>query len=102
MSSRTIVGRDGPLHALAGALSDVAAGAPRLTLIAGEPGVGKTRLVGELEARARDAGFLVLHGESLAFGGEAFPYAPVVAALRGLPLDDELDELDPDARGALA
>lgn len=102
MSSRAIVGRDGPLHALAGALDDAAAGAPRLTLIAGEPGVGKTRLAGELEARARDAGFLILHGESLAFGGEEFPYAPVVAALRGLPLDDELDELDPDARAALA
>ena len=85
---------------LAGLLEDAAAGAPQLALIAGEPGVGKTRLVGELEARGRDAGFLVLHGESLEFGGEEFPYAPVVAALRELPLDDEA--LDDDARGALA
>ena len=84
---------------LAGLLEDATAGAPGLALIAGEPGVGKTRLIGELEARARDAGLLVLHGESLEFGGEEFPYAPVVAALRDLPLGDE--ELDEDARGAL-
>ena len=102
VSSRAIVGRDGPLRSLDRALDDAAAGAPQLALIAGEPGVGKTRLVGALEARGRDAGFLVLHGESLEFGGEEFPYAPVVAALRELPLEDELGELDEDARGALA
>ena len=99
VSSRAIVGRDGPLRALAGLLEDAAAGAPQLALIAGEPGVGKTRLIGELEARARDAGFLVLHGESLEFGGEEFPYAPVVAALRELPLPEELGD---DARAALS
>ena len=100
VSSQAIVGRDGPLRTLAGLLDDAAAGAPQLALIAGEPGVGKTRLVGELEARGRAAGFLVLHGESLEFGGEEFPYAPVVAALRDLPIDD--GSLDDDARGALA
>ena len=48
----------------------------------GEAGVGKTRLAQELERRARERGFLVLHGESIEFGGEAFPFAPLVAALR--------------------
>jgi DNA-binding CsgD family transcriptional regulator/tetratricopeptide (TPR) repeat protein len=102
VSSRAIVGRDEPLRTLAGMLDDAAAGAPQLALITGEAGVGKTRLVGAVEARGREAGFLVLHGESLEFGGEAFPYAPVVAALRELPLDEEQDDLDDDARGALA
>ena len=102
MSSRAIVGRDAALHALGRVLDAVLEGAPQLALIAGEPGVGKTRLVGALEARGRELGFLVLHGESLEFGGEEFPYAPVVAALRTLPLGEELDDLDDDARGALA
>ena len=82
MSSRAIVGRDAALQALGRMLDAVLEGAPQLALIAGEPGVGKTRLVGALEARGRELGFLVLHGESLEFGGEEFPYAPVVAALR--------------------
>ncbi|HET8953138.1 MAG TPA: AAA family ATPase, partial [Solirubrobacteraceae bacterium] len=102
VSSRAIVGRDAALQALGRVLDAVLEGAPQLALIAGEPGVGKTRLVGALEARGRELGFLVLHGESLEFGGEEFPYAPVVAALRSLPLGEELDDLDEDARGALA
>ena len=102
MSSRAIVGRNAALHALGRVLDVVVEGAPQLALIVGEPGVGKTRLVGALEARGRELGFLVLHGESLEFGGEEFPYAPVVAALRTLPLEEELDDLDDDARGALA
>jgi DNA-binding CsgD family transcriptional regulator len=102
VSSRAIVGRDAALRTLGRVLDVVVQGAPQLALIAGEPGVGKTRLVGALETRGRDLGFLVLHGESLEFGGEEFPYAPVVAALRALPLDRDLDELDDDACGALA
>ncbi|HET8951968.1 MAG TPA: AAA family ATPase, partial [Solirubrobacteraceae bacterium] len=102
VSSRAIVGRDAALRTLGRVLDVAVQGAPQLALIAGEPGVGKTRLVGALETRGRDLGFLVLHGESLEFGGEEFPYAPVVAALRALPLDRDLDELDDDARGALA
>ena len=53
-----------------------------MTLLSGEAGVGKTRLALETEARARALGFLVLHGESVEFGGDAIAYAPVVAALR--------------------
>jgi len=102
VSGRAIVGRDAALATLGRVLEDAAGGAPRLALISGEPGVGKTRLVGALEARGRELGFEVLHGESLEFGGEEFPYAPVVAALRAPALEDELAELDDDARGSLA
>jgi MoxR-like ATPase len=44
VSSRPIVGRDGPLRDL----DDALAAPPRLVLVGGEAGVGKTRLVQEL------------------------------------------------------
>ena len=47
-----LVGRDPELAALGDALADARAGAGRLVEIAGEPGIGKTRLAEELRARA--------------------------------------------------
>ena len=76
---RPLIGRDAPLREL----EDALAAPPAVVLLSGEAGIGKTRLVTEIE---RAAGF-VLHGECLEFGGEALPYGPVVAALRGLPPD---------------
>jgi DNA-binding CsgD family transcriptional regulator/tetratricopeptide (TPR) repeat protein len=72
---------------LAEALRDAEQGRSRLSLVCGEAGIGKTRLVTELEADARERGFLVLHGECVEFGGEDLPYAPIVAALRDLPAE---------------
>lgn len=40
----SLVGREGELAAILAALDAVAAGSGRLVVIAGEPGVGKTRL----------------------------------------------------------
>jgi DNA-binding CsgD family transcriptional regulator/tetratricopeptide (TPR) repeat protein len=105
VSSQTIVGRAEPLVLLDELLTSAEAGHPRLMLLAGEAGVGKTRLASELEARARERGFVVLHGEAVEFGGEEFPYAPLVAALRDLPgawLADALDDLDEGPREELA
>jgi DNA-binding CsgD family transcriptional regulator/tetratricopeptide (TPR) repeat protein len=105
VTSDTIVGRDEPLRLLDDVLAAAQDRRPRLVLLAGEAGVGKTRLALELERHARERAFLVLHGESVEFGGEEFPYAPLVAALRDLPdawLDDALEELDEEAREELA
>jgi DNA-binding CsgD family transcriptional regulator len=82
LSSEAIVGRTQPLEVLDGALSAALDGTPSVTLLSGEAGIGKTRLVLETEARARRLGSLVLHGESVEFGGDAIAYAPLVAALR--------------------
>src|SRR3954451_24777739 len=84
MSSRVVARRKQPLEALEHALTGALARTPSLTLLSGEAGVGKTRLALETEARARALGFLVLHGESVEFGGDAIAYAPVVAALRDI------------------
>ena len=61
------------------------AGRERATvLLAGEAGIGKTRLASELARRARDAGFEVLLGRSIDLVGTELPYQPFVEALRPL------------------
>src|SRR5215207_128065 len=99
LSSRTIVGRAEPLRLLGVLLDAVARSQPQLLLVTGEPGVGKTRLLGELERRAGERGMLLLHGECVDFGGAELPYAPFVGALRDVPAGRSLDD---DRRGALA
>src|SRR5215472_1877413 len=54
-----LVGRDGELGELLAGLDDTASGRGRLFLLAGEPGIGKSRLADEAAARARDRGFKV-------------------------------------------
>jgi predicted ATPase len=75
------VGRGRELAALAEHLDAAARGAGVLTLIAGEPGVGKTRLLGELTQRARAAGWTVLGGRAYDIDGMP-PYLPFIEALR--------------------
>jgi predicted ATPase len=47
-----LIGRDGQLQALRSALSETEKGSGCLVLVAGEPGIGKTRLLDELAAMA--------------------------------------------------
>jgi predicted ATPase len=94
VSSATFVGRAGELEVLDGALARASAGAPAFAFVGGESGVGKSRLVAEFETRARQAGARVLIGHSLELGGTAFPYAPLVDALR--PVARELADCSSD------
>ncbi|NOX61360.1 MAG: AAA family ATPase [Chloroflexi bacterium] len=55
--------------------------ASRLTLIEGEAGVGKTRLVEEVTRYIEAQGAIALHGRCYEFG-DAVPYQPIAAALR--------------------
>ena len=64
VASHRLIGRSGELAALEAALADAAEGRPSLAFVAGESGVGKTRLLAELERRAREGGALVLTGEA--------------------------------------
>ena len=54
------VGRDAELKQLRRALAEACAGQGRLVLVAGEPGIGKTRIACELADQARVAGMQVL------------------------------------------
>ena len=104
IGSRAFVGRDADIAALRDALGDAERRAPSLTLVSGEAGVGKTRLLRELEADARGAGAAVLWGECVPVGDGELPYAPIVAALRDLargPAAEALDALPAQLRAGL-
>ena len=62
-------------------LRDAAAGRPVVALVGGDAGVGKTRLVTELSAEARDSGFAVLTGRCAELA-DTVPYLPLADALR--------------------
>jgi tetratricopeptide (TPR) repeat protein len=77
---RIFVGRDGELERLSQLWKEAAAGELRVALLAGEPGVGKTRLAAELAGRVHDEGATVLAGRCDEDLG--VPYQPFVEALR--------------------
>ena len=68
------------------ALDDALAGAGRLVLVGGEPGIGKSRLAEALAAQARARGARVLVGRCWEAGG-APAYWPWVQALRAYVRD---------------
>jgi ATP/maltotriose-dependent transcriptional regulator MalT len=95
VTSARFVGRTAELAELRAAWHDAAAGHPSLAFVAGESGVGKTRLLTELERHAREqpaagsdgtpaAPARVLVGDCIQLGSGEFPYAPLAAALRPL------------------
>jgi len=79
----SLVGRQRELECLATALETVMAGRGRLVLVAGEPGIGKTRLVEELANRAEARGAMVTWGRCQEVDG-APPYWPWVQVLRAV------------------
>lgn len=82
----TFVGRNKELAQLDAALSSAATGRGGLWLVAGEPGIGKTRLVTELADRAGAAGARVLWGRCRELQGAPayWPWSQVLGTyLRG-------------------
>ena len=94
------VGRARELAVLGAGLDAAAGGRGCLFLVAGEPGIGKTRLCDELARRAEERGFSVLWGRSWeAFGAPA--YWPWIQVLRTLSRQAVRLALSDDARAAL-
>ena len=80
------VGRDAQLAALRAALERSAAGSLHAVLLAGEPGIGKTRLLAELAREAGTLGTRWLEGRC--YEGEGAPaFWPWVQVLRELVAD---------------
>jgi tetratricopeptide (TPR) repeat protein len=105
VTSTAFVGRAAELAELEAAWRDAAAGRPSLAFVAGESGVGKSRLLGELDRRVTAAGARVLAGDCVELGAGELPYAPIVAALRPLvrvEADPALARLPPGLRSELA
>lgn len=78
-----LVGREQQVAALQAALTEVAAGHGRIVLVAGEPGIGKTRLAEEGARRAVHGGFGVAWGRCSEEQG-APPFWPWAQVLSGL------------------
>jgi ATP/maltotriose-dependent transcriptional regulator MalT len=95
-----LVERQEDLDRLEAALARGAEGVPSLAVVAGEAGIGKTRLVRALEDRARERGVFVLRGDCLRLEDGELPFAPLAAALRAVP-DDVLADLPRAARDEL-
>jgi class 3 adenylate cyclase len=79
-AGRIFVGRDDALQRLTQLWKEAAAGERRMALLAGEPGIGKTRLATELAEVANAEGTLVLAGRCDEDLG--VPFQPFVEALR--------------------
>ena len=78
------VGRAAELHRLHAAFEATRVGDPVTLCVAGEAGVGKTRLVTRFADQVRQAGGLVLIGGCIELGEGSLPYSPLIQALRGL------------------
>jgi DNA-binding CsgD family transcriptional regulator/tetratricopeptide (TPR) repeat protein len=84
ISSPVLIGRVDELGRMVESIDAARRGHGTALLIAGEAGVGKTRLVASLVDRAEATGLRVLSGGCIDVGDGAVPYAPFVEALRGL------------------
>ena len=74
------VGRADELGSLERLLDELARGHPGAVEVAGEPGIGKTRLLMEVAARAGARGYLVLSGAASEFEND-LPFSVFVDAL---------------------
>ncbi len=94
------VGRQREMETLAAALKDAISGQGRLVMLAGEPGIGKTRTAQELASLAEDQGAKVLWGWCYEEEG-APPYWPWVQAIRSYIQDCDAGQLETEmGRGA--
>ncbi|MDA0180698.1 AAA family ATPase [Solirubrobacter phytolaccae] len=104
VTSTTFVGRAPELTELRAGLTEALNGRPGLAFVAGESGLGKTRLLSELERVAREDGVRVIGGDCVELGEGELPYAPLVGALRPLARSghEAFGQLSEPARAALA
>ena len=84
-----LVGRAEELGSLDRVLTELGQGRPAAIELTGEPGIGKTRLLAELAARADASGRLVLSGSASELERD-LPFSVFVDAL-----DEYLESLEP-------
>jgi predicted ATPase/DNA-binding CsgD family transcriptional regulator len=80
-----LVGRATELATLDEASRAAADDSPAVVIIAGEAGIGKSRLIAEAANRANSDGWQVLSGGCLDLAEGSVPYLPLVDALHDLP-----------------
>jgi DNA-binding CsgD family transcriptional regulator len=89
LATSPFVGRAEELGRLDATLDRAERDQPRVVLLAGDAGVGKTRLLLAFAERARRRGVRVLAGGCVELGDIGVAYLPVVDALRALAEDPE-------------
>src|SRR3954453_404412 len=85
-----LVGRAEELARLMAHVDRAGEGRPSAVLVAGDAGVGKTRLLDELSRRAAERGVRVLTGHCVDLGDVGLPYLPFVDLLRPVAVEPEL------------
>jgi DNA-binding CsgD family transcriptional regulator/tetratricopeptide (TPR) repeat protein len=85
-----LVGRADELARLLTHVERAESGRSTAVLLAGDAGVGKTRLLDELTARATERGVRVLTGHCVDLGDVGLPYLPFVDLLRPVAADPSL------------
>lgn len=91
-AAASLVGRARELTDLESALEEALAGRGGVVLLAGEPGIGKSRLADELAGRASERGARVLWGRCWEAGG-APAYWPWVQSIRAYVRETESERL---------
>jgi DNA-binding CsgD family transcriptional regulator/tetratricopeptide (TPR) repeat protein len=110
LSSQKFIGREGELAELELAAREAAGARPALVLLGGDSGVGKTRLIAELERRLRAESAegadptLILRGDAVQASDGELPYAALLGALRPVVRahDPAFAELSDATRAQLA
>ncbi|MFE6823160.1 ATP-binding protein [Streptomyces sp. NPDC057690] len=82
------IGREEELARLFGVLERARGGESRAVLIAGDAGVGKTRVLDEVATRAARSGMTVLTGHCVDVGDVGLPYLPFTEILGLLAADE--------------
>lgn len=87
-----LVGREGELTTLEDALLDAHRGEGQVVILAGEAGLGKTRLASELQKRAAGGGTTVMRG-GCSEADLTLPYLPFLEAIGNYLSSADLDRL---------
>jgi tetratricopeptide (TPR) repeat protein len=100
------IGRAAELRALVAGLERSVAGERQVVCVAGPPGIGKSRLLGEFRYAAQDRGARVIRARCSPLGART-PYQPLLELFQGLcrfgdldPADTVRDRLDAAVRTA--
>lgn len=86
-----MIGRGRELRQLHEVFAETLDGLPRAVVVAGEAGIGKTRLLTEFQADV-GASARLLFGQCVDLGSAGVPYAPIISVLRSL-----VQQAGPDA-----
>ncbi|MFC1946352.1 protein kinase [Chloroflexota bacterium] len=90
---RVFVGRENELKILQNAFTGAISGQGALTMVVGEPGIGKTAICDQLSTFVTLRGGKTLTGNCYEEGSLSIPYLAFVEAMRSYVLDREPDDL---------